>query len=80
MTLPLKCVTPIRKNAGRVEYQRGIMERDSNNELVVRSTGGQGSHMLSSMAKANCFIILPVECNNIAAGEMVNVQPFAGII
>lgn len=80
MTLPLKCVTPIRKNVGRVEYQRGIMERDSNNELVVRSTGGQGSHMLSSMAKANCFIILPVECNNIAAGEMVNVQPFAGII
>jgi molybdopterin molybdotransferase len=80
ITLPLKCTTPIRKNPGRVEYQRGIMEYDSNGELVVRTTGGQGSHMLSSMVIANCFIILPMECKNIEAGDRVKVQPFAGII
>lgn len=80
ITLPLRCTTPIRKNPGRVEYQRGIITRDTNGELVVQSTGGQGSHMLSSMAKANCFIILPMDCNSIEAGEIVEVQPFSGII
>ena len=80
ITLKLRCTSSIRKNPGRVEYQRGIMGYDENGELVVRSTGGQGSHMLSSMSKANCFIILPVDCNNISAGETVVVQPFSGII
>lgn len=80
LTLKLRCTTSIRKNPGRVEYQRGIMEYDDNGELVVRSTGGQGSHMLSSMAKANCFIILPMDCNYVEAGETVVVQPFSGII
>ena len=80
LTLPLRCTTPIRKNPGRMEFQRGIMEYDDKGELVVRSTGGQGSHMLSSMTAANCFILLPVECSNVDAGEIVQVQPFAGII
>ena len=62
VTLQLRCTTAMHKNPGRVEYQRGVMEYDKNGELVVRSTGGQGSHMLSSMVKANCFIILPMEC------------------
>jgi molybdopterin molybdotransferase len=80
ITLSMRCTTPIRKNVGRSEFQRGIMEYDTNGELTVRSTGGQGSHMLSSMATANCFIILPLECKGVNAGEMVEVQPFAGII
>jgi len=80
LTLPLRCITPIRKIPGRLEYQRGIMEYDTNGELTVRTTGEQGSHILSSMAKANCFIILPMDCKNIEAGETVQVQPFAGII
>ena len=80
LILSLRCTTNIRKNPGRMEFQRGIMEYDPNDELVVRSTGGQGSHILSSMAKANCFIILPVDCKNLDAGETVQVQPFAGII
>lgn len=80
ITLPLRCSTTIRKNPGRMEFQRGIMEYDDNGELTVRSTGGQGSHMLSSMATANCFIILSVECKGVNAGEIVEVQPFAGLI
>ena len=80
LTLPLRCTTSIRKNPGRLEYQRGIMEYDDSGELVVRSTGGQGSHILSSMAVANCFIVLPVECSNLDAGAIVQVQPFSSII
>ena len=80
VTLSLRCTTPLRKSPGRIEFQRGIMEHDKNGDLIVRSVGGQGSHILSSMSKANCFIILPMECGNLEANSNVTVQPFAGLI
>jgi len=66
----------IRKAPGRMEFQRGILWRNENNELVVRTTGEQGSGILSSMSKANCFIILPATQGNIEVGSVVQVQPF----
>ncbi|MCI0506350.1 MAG: molybdopterin molybdotransferase MoeA [Gammaproteobacteria bacterium] len=80
MTLQLPCVTPLRKTAGRVEFQRGVMEKNRAGEWTVKSVGGQGSHLLSSMSKANCFIILPMECENVEPGTVVTVQPFCGLI
>jgi molybdopterin molybdotransferase len=80
MTLQLPCVTPLRKIAGRVEFQRGVMEKSSVGDWTVKSVGGQGSHLLSSMSKANCFIVLPMECGNVEAGTIVTVQPFCGLI
>jgi molybdopterin molybdotransferase len=80
MTLKLRCTNSIRKVAGRVEYQRGVMEQTESGELVVTAVRGQGSHILSSMSKANCFIILPVECERLESGSIVAVQPFAGLI
>lgn len=80
LLLPLKCATALKKRPGRTEFQRGIMMTDKNGELVVQSTGAQGSGILSSMAKANCFIVLPLECDRIAEGETVQVQPFVGLI
>lgn len=82
--MPLKlhvpCVTPLKKSPGRADYQRGILEYDTNGQLAVRSTGPQGSHVLSSMSRANCFIILPAESGDVEAGNLVEVQPFAGLI
>jgi molybdopterin molybdotransferase len=46
----------------------------------VRTTGDQGSGILSSMSQANCFIILDTDTGNVAAGEQVDVQLFEGII
>ena len=67
--------TPLKKRRGRVEYQRGILTTNAN-QVLVQSTGEQGSGILSSMGEANCFIILPTECEYIADGETVEVQPF----
>lgn len=78
--LQATCITPLRKLAGRVEYQRGFMEQSQDGELTVRSVGGQGSHILSSMSKANCFIVLPLECANVEPNTTVTVLPFAGLI
>jgi molybdopterin molybdotransferase len=59
-----------------MEFQRGILENNEQGDLVVRSTGKQGSGILSSMSQANCFIILPIECGGVAAGKEVLVEPF----
>ena len=67
---------PIRKIPGRTEFQRGILSRDENGTWIVRTTGEQGSGILSSMSKANCFIVLPAAQGNIEAGCAVQVQPF----
>lgn len=78
--LYLSSETALKKRAGRLEFQRGVISSTDNGEMVVRSTGAQGSGILSSMGEANCFIELPLETEKIEAGELVKVQPFAGMI
>lgn len=69
----------LKMRPGRQDFQRGILEYVNQGELMVRSTGNQGSHILSSMSQANCFIILPSESGPVEAGEMVEVEPFEGL-
>jgi molybdopterin molybdotransferase len=71
---------PIKKAPGRTEFQRGILSPDGAGGWTVRTTGDQGSGILSSMSQANCFIILGTDTGNVAAGEQVDVQLFEGII
>jgi len=75
-----KCTNKIKKRPGRKDFQRGIMSNDENGQLIVNTTGIQGSHMLSSMAKANCFIVLDRDAGDIEVGEMVEVQAFNELI
>lgn len=75
-----RCTGRLNTRLGRTEFIRGILDRDENGELVVQSTGGQGSGILSSMSVANCFIILPPGCGNTEPGAMVEVQPFFGLV
>jgi molybdopterin molybdotransferase len=71
------CTSPIRKLPGRTEFQRGILTQDAQGQLHVSTTGSQGSGILSSMSRANCFIVLPSEQGNVAEGSIVSVQPFS---
>lgn len=66
-----------KKAPGRTEFQRGVLYRDEQGEWAVRSTGLQGSHVLSSMSKANCFVILDAESTGAEQGSLVTVQPFS---
>lgn len=79
-TFKVRCESNLKKRAGRVEYQRGILTHNDNNELVAYKTGAQGSGILSSMSRANCFIILPMESEGISSGDIVEVQPFHGLV
>ncbi len=74
------CDNVIKKRAGRFEFQRGILFRNSDGQLRVSTTGAQGSGILRSMSMANCFILLDESCDGLSAGSLVNVQPFAGLV
>jgi molybdopterin molybdotransferase len=76
LILKVKTLTDLKKRPGRMEYQRGILTLDENGETVVRSSGEQGSGILSSMRLANCYIILPDDSEGAKAGDWVKVQPF----
>jgi len=79
-TYKLPLAAPVRKMPGRVEFQRGIVGQDAAGNWSVRPTGDQGSHILSSMSRANCFIVLPSDTGNLLAGEHVDVQLLEGLL
>jgi len=73
------CLSAIEKSPGRREFPRGVLFADGD-QWKVRLAGNQGSGVLSSMSSANCFIVLPETGKDIAVGELVDVQPFNGLI
>jgi len=67
----------LKKRAGRTEFQRGILSQGADGSLSVCETGEQGSGILLSMSRANCFIVLSAEQTRVEAGSTVSVQTFA---
>jgi len=79
-TFKATLAVPIRKAPGRTEFQRGILARVGDGAWTVRTTGDQGSGILSSMSRANCFIVLAPETGNLEVGAEVDVQLLDGLI
>ena len=71
-----KAASLIRKRPGRTDYQRGLFYRDEQGELLVKPNGKQGSGIMSSIAHANCYMILEQDTGDVQEGEAVNIQPF----
>ncbi len=70
----------MRKKPGRTEYQRGTITTAADGTLQVRTTGNQGSGVLSSMVQANGLIVLHHGQGNVAVGDAVDVMVFDGVI
>jgi molybdopterin molybdotransferase len=70
----------LRKKSGRTEYQRGYVSRAADGTLQVRTTGNQGSGVLSSMVQGNGLIVLHHTQGNVAVGDAVDVMMFEGVI
>jgi len=71
--LKAKCNEEIVKKKGRRHFIRGIFYTDKGN-IFVKTTGSQGSGILSSMSTANCLIILPEDVEIVKKGEIVDIQ------
>ncbi|MCC1495932.1 gephyrin-like molybdotransferase Glp [Alcanivorax sp. 1008] len=76
LTMQAKLQAPIKKKPGRADYQRGIVSQSEDGELLVTPLGNQGSGVLTSMSKANCFIVLGQDQGSVSQGEYVTVEPF----
>jgi molybdopterin molybdotransferase len=73
------CGAAIRKQAGRREYVRGLLQPGANG-WSVGLAGPQGSGVLRSMSDANCFIVLTETQGDVSPGDMVFVQLFEGLV
>ena len=78
--LRARSLEAVRKKPGRTEYQRGIVSSASDGTLQVRTTGNQGSGVLSSMVQGNGLIVLHHTQGNVAVGDEVDVMMFDGAI
>jgi molybdopterin molybdotransferase len=65
------------KRTDRRHFLRGILWREDG-VFKVRTTGDQGSGILTSMVKANCLIDIPVEVERVNPGDRVMVQLLNG--
>ncbi|ORV45730.1 molybdopterin molybdenumtransferase [Mycolicibacter engbaekii] len=68
---------PISSMPGRKGFLRGQLMRDEETgEFLVQvlgSSGGSSSHLLATLAEANCLVVVPEEVEQVAAGELVDV-------
>ncbi len=78
--LKARSLEPMRKKPGRTEYQRGTVSTAPDGTLHVKTTGNQGSGVLSSMVQANGLIVLHHAQGNVAVGDEVDVMVFEGVI
>jgi molybdopterin molybdotransferase len=72
-----RTLSPISSVAGRKGYLRGQLMRDQDTgEYLVQALGGEAgasSHLLATLAEANCLVTVPSEAEQIRTGEIVDV-------
>lgn len=71
-----RTLSPIPSMGGRRGYLRGQLMRDQDNgEYLVEVLGAPGasSHLLATLAEANCLVVVPANAEQIRTGEIVNV-------
>lgn len=77
--LSAECEVPLKKQPGRMDFQRGWYWQGEHG-LKVKTLGAQSSGMLSSIANANCYIVLERSSASLPAGETVSILPFSNLL
>lgn len=75
--VPARALAPIASVAGRTGFLRGQLLRDEDTgdylvEAIGEAVNGP-SHLLASLAEANCLVMVPDEVAEVKAGELVDV-------
>jgi molybdopterin molybdotransferase len=61
--------------AGIRQYRRGVLHREATGGYSVSLVGGTGSHLIASMASANCLVVIDEEVTEVVTGARVTVIP-----
>ncbi|MDY6870109.1 MAG: molybdopterin molybdotransferase MoeA [Actinomycetota bacterium] len=76
-TVTARALSPIASAAGRKGYLRGQLMRDQDTgEYLVQALGGApgaSSHLLATLAEANCLVIVPTDVDKVRTGDTVDV-------
>jgi molybdopterin molybdotransferase len=72
-----RTLSPITSVAGRTGFLRGQLMRDQDTgEYLVQALGGApgaSSHLLATLAEANCLVVIPREAEQVRTGEIIDV-------
>lgn len=66
-----RALEPLDNAGGREHYMRGVVTRDENGEYSCRSTGEQGSGILTSLSRANALLIVDETTSRVEPGDPV---------
>ncbi len=80
LVVPAQAREQLKGRLGRLDYLRGQFSLDHQGSLQVRTTGAQGSGILSSMVQGNCLIRLDSTQQTIEIGETVQILPFSDLL
>lgn len=75
-----RSTSPIRKRPGRYEFVRGLLTQNADLSYSAEALGQQGSGILTSMSRGNCFILLDEEQGDVDTGDAIVVQPFRTLV
>ncbi|OXY82804.1 gephyrin-like molybdotransferase Glp [Oceanimonas doudoroffii] len=79
LTLQATALMPFNKSPGRMDFQRGRVERQDDGSLGVVPAGSQSSAVFSAMAEANCLLHLEQERGRVETGETVTLELIDGL-
>ena len=68
-----------KKRVGRAEYLRARIETDASGASIIQLHGRKGAGVISSLTGADGLVELPLEAENITAGQMLSFMPFQEI-
>lgn len=73
-TVAARTLEPISSPFGRRSFLRGQLLRDDENDYLVHILGGTSTHLLASLAEANCLVLIDEQATDIAVGSEVAVS------
>ena len=73
-TVTARTLEPIASPAGRRQFLRGQLLRDDDDQYLVHILGGGGTHLLASLAEANCLVLIDEVTTDVPVGSEVDVS------
>ncbi|TCS40129.1 gephyrin-like molybdotransferase Glp [Reinekea marinisedimentorum] len=70
----------LKKSPGRQDFQRGVWSTSEQGLTVSPAGAFQGSHILTGLAEANCYIALENERGSVEPGEQVDIWLFDEVL
>ena len=73
-TVSARTLEPITSPFGRRSFLRGQLMRDDENDYLVHILGGHSTHLLASLAEANCLVLIDEQATDVNVGSEVAVS------